>query len=260
MLRTIDNGRTGVIAQQMRLDTVANNLANVNTTAFKKQEVTFADLLYQEINAAGRPVERTGVSVSPSHGAGVKAAALPRIFSDGAQIVTGRMLDVAIAGEGFLRVELPAGGYAYTRNGRLQVSSHGRLTDENGHPLAPSMVIPENCREVTIGFDGKILVHDESGATEEVGRLFLYKFFNPGGLRAYGKNLYVPTEASGEPQAGEPGSDGFGVLRPGCLEASNVELAQEMANLLVAQRIYQLSLRIIQSAEEMWNQVNNLRK
>ncbi|MEW6423409.1 MAG: flagellar basal-body rod protein FlgG [Bacillota bacterium] len=260
MLRTIVNGRAGVIAQQIRLDTIANNMANVNTTAFKKQAVSFADLLYQEMNAAGRPVEKEPAAANPVHGAGVKVAALPRDFSPGVQILTGRPLDIAITGEGFLQVELPDGRYAYTRNGVLNVTPEGDLVDGNGYPLSPGITLPENYQGITVRFDGTVLAAGEDGALAEVGQLSLYRFVNPAGLEAFGNNLYLATPASGEPLEGTPGEAGFGVLRQGYLEASNVDLTREMTCLIETQRAYQVALRVIQNAEELWNIANNLRK
>ncbi|MCL6447160.1 MAG: flagellar basal-body rod protein FlgG [Armatimonadetes bacterium] len=261
MLRTIDTGRAGIIAQQTRLDTVANNLANVNTPAFKRQEVSFADLLYQEMNAAGRPVEKENpAGADPVHGTGARAAAVTKNFSGGALITTGRPLDLAIAGEGFLQVELPDGRYAYTRSGALNIAPDGTLVVDRGYPLAPGITLPGNYREITISFDGTVLVGGEDGAPEEAGRLSLYRFVNPAGLDALGNNLYVPTPASGEPVEGTPGQGGFGVFRPGCLESSNVDLTREMVSLVETQRAAQIALRMVQNAEEMWNIANNLRK
>jgi len=264
MLRIIDQGRAGIIAQQTRLDAVANNLANVNTTAFKRQEVSFADLLYQEMNAAGRPVEKENpAAAGPAHGAGAKAAAAAKNFAGGALITTNRALDLAIAGDGFFQVELPDGRLAYTRSGAFNVAADGTLVQDNGYPVAPGIALPENYREVTIRFDGAVLAAggaEGAGGPQEAGRIALYRFINPQGLAAIGDNLYLATPASGEPVEGTPGEGGFGVIRQGCLEASNVDLTREMAALIETQRGAQLALRMVQNADEMWNIANNLRK
>lgn len=260
MLKAIDAGRSGLRAAQVRLDLTANNVANVNTPGYKKQEVTFADLLYEEMNAAGRPVTGGKDAAHPLHGAGVKAAGFFRDFAAGPLIQTGRALDVAIEGAGFFRVELPGGGYAYTRSGFLSADPEGRLVDGNGLPVSPGITLPEGFRNVSVGPDGTVAAESESGEITGAGQISLFRFSNPGGLAASGRNLYVSTPASGEPQEGQPGTEGFGSLRAGYLEGSNVDLAGEMAALIEAQRGFQIAARVVKNGDATWEIANNLRK
>jgi len=266
MLRILRNGYTGLIAQQIRLDTIANNIANVNTTGFKKQDVSFADLLYQQAGPAGRPVE----AVSPAttrEGGGVQVAAVPRDFSQAVvvgtiqldDVDTGRTLDLAVEGEGFFCVELPGGGYAFTRSGNFHLDASGRLINENGYALSPSFTLPPEDYSILVCPDGTIKAKSEN-SSEAAGQINLYRFVNPAGLEAKGDNLYLPTLASGQPEEGRPGEAGMGSLRQGCLEASNVDLASEMAGLIETQRAYEVSLRLVSSADEMWRMANDLHK
>ncbi|RKO66925.1 flagellar basal-body rod protein FlgG [Desulfofundulus salinus] len=266
MLRALSTGAAGLAAQQICLDTCANNLANINTQAYKKQGVSFADLLYQEMGREGIPAERQtapGANTpgpTPPEGGGVRAAAISRDFRPGSLIRTGRPLDVAIQGKGFFRVQLPGGEYAYTRNGRFTVSSDGRLSTEQGYPLEPEIILPPGYQSVTLHSDGRVTIINSDRQQEEVGRLTLYSFTNPAGLAARGENLYLPTAASGEAAEYYPGTGGAGTLIQGCLETSNADLAIELTGLIEAQRAYQLNLRVISSADEIWSMANNLRK
>ncbi|AEG15329.1 flagellar basal-body rod protein FlgG [Desulfofundulus kuznetsovii DSM 6115] len=265
MLRALSTGAAGLTAQQIRLDTCANNLANINTQAYKKQGVSFADLLYQEMGREGIPAERQtapGANTpgpTPPEGGGVRAAAISRDFRPGSLIRTGRPLDVAIQGKGFFRVQLPGGEYAYTRNGRFTVSSDGRLITEQGYPLEPEIILPPEYQSVTLHSDGRVTIINND-RQEEAGRLTLYSFPNPAGLAARGDSLYLATAASGEPDEDYPGSSVTGTLIQGCLEASNVALTIELTSLIEAQRVYQLNLRVVSSADEIWSMANNLRK
>lgn len=259
MLKAIDTGRSGIVARQVRLDAAAADVANVNTPGYKRQEVTFADLLYQEMNAAGRPVAGEAAA-RPLRGAGVAAAGFFRDFSDGPRVQTGRALDVAVEGEGFFRVELPGGEYAYTRSGAFFVDLEGRLVDENGYRLSPEITIPEGFPVLSVSPDGTLLAEGGNKEVTEAGRLSLFRFPNPGGLAASGRNLFVATPASGEPVEGLPGEDGFGRLEPGCLEGSNVDLAGEMAALLENQRGFQVAARVVRNADVLWEITNNLKK
>ncbi len=266
MLRALSTGAAGLTAQQIRLDTCANNLANINTYGYKKQGVSFADLLYQEMGREGIPAERKappGANTpgpTPPEGSGVRVAAVSRDFCPGSLIRTGRPLDVAIQGKGFFRVRLPGGAYAYTRAGMLTVDADGRLITQQGYPLEPEIILPPGYQSVTLHSDGRVTIINSDRQQEEVGRLALYSFTNPAGLAARGENLYLPTAASGEPVEYYPGTGGAGTLIQGCLEASNVDLTIELTSLIEAQRIYQLNLRVISSADEMWSMANNLRK
>jgi len=266
LLRILRNGYTGLIAQQIRLDTVANNIANVNTSGFKKQDVSFADLFYKQAGPAGRPVEAVPTAAA-GEGGGVQVAAVPRDFSQAVvvgttrldDVNTGRNLDLAVEGEGFFRVELPGGEYAFTRSGNFHLDASGRLVNENGYALSPSFTLPPEEHSIVICPDGRIEVKS-GNSSEAAGQINLYRFVNPAGLEAKGDDLYLPTSASGQPEEGRPGEAGMGSLRQGCLEASNVDLASEMAGLIETQRAYQAGLRVVSSANEMWSMANDLRK
>jgi flagellar basal-body rod protein FlgG len=266
MLRALSTGAAGLYVQQLRLDTCASNLANINTSGYKRQEVSFADLLYQEMGREGIPAERQVLpgafnpGPTPPEGSGVRVAAVTRDFRPGSLIRTGQPLDAAIQGDGFFRVRLPGGEYAYTRNGRFTVDSGGRLVTEQGYPLDPEIVLPDGYRSVTLHSDGRVTIINSDRQEEEAGRLTLYSFTNPAGLAARGENLYLATTASGGAVEFQPGNGGMGALIPGCLEASNSDLTVEMTALVEAQRAYQLSLRVVGTADEMWGMANNLRK
>lgn len=254
MLRAISTGMTGLLAQQARLDVGAHNLANINTTGYKAQGVSFADLVYQQMGREGIPAQREG-GATPPEGGGVYVAATPRDFSPGSLVQTGRPLDVAIRGRGFLQVRLPDGRFAYTRNGCLTLDSQGRLVTLQGHILDPPITLPPDFQSLTLHFDGRVTITTSNGQQEEVGRLTLYAFNNPAGLLALGEGLYLPTAASGEAVVDETST-----LAQGFLEASNVDLAREMGTLLETQRAYQLNARVIRAADEMWEMANSLRR
>ncbi|MGB9826838.1 MAG: flagellar hook-basal body protein, partial [Desulfofundulus sp.] len=221
---------------------------------------------YREMGWEGIPAEKevppgSGTpGPTPPEGSGVRVAAVSRDFRPGGLIRTGWPLDVAIQGEGFFRVRLPGGEYAYTRAGSLTVGADGRLLTQQGYPLEPEIILPPGYQSVTLHSDGRVTIINSDRQQEEVGRLTLYSFTNPAGLAARGENLYLATAASGQPVQEYPGSGATGTLVPGCLEASNVDLTEEIASLVEAQRVYQLNLRVVGAADEMWSMANNLRK
>lgn len=266
MFRILENGSTGLAVQQIRMDVIAKNLVNESTAGYKKQGVFFADLLYQNAGPEGRPIE----IVSPSdvlQGGGVLVVSASRDFSQ-SQIInttrivdvgTNRTLDLAIQGKGFFMVELPDGTQGFTRNGSFHFDASDRLVNENGFALSPSFDLPPGCRTVNVCPDGKIIATD-GNLSEEAGEIALYEFNNADGLEAVGENLFVPTEASGQPLEKKPGEAETGVLCQGSLEASNVELVDEMSGILEAQRAYLVALRLISNGNEMWSMANDLRK
>lgn len=251
MMRAMSTSASGMRAQQLYVDTIANNLANVNTTAFKAARAEFQDLLYQTIAPNQRQAAAAGIQpVQIGHG--VRLAAVRRDFGQGSTMVTGNALDLAITGDGFFRVELPDGSYAYTRDGSFSLDGEGTLVTAGGMRVAPGFSFPETATEVGVQRDGRVLVRaDGEQESSELGSLEVYRFANPAGLRAVGSNLYAETEASGQASLGEPGQDGLGTVESGMLEMSNVSVVEEMVRLIEAQRAYELNSKAIQTAEDM---------
>jgi len=266
MVRSLWTGASGMIGQQAQVDVISNNLANVNTHGFKKQRVEFEDLIYQTLRVAGTPAtENTVVPVGVQMGHGVRVAATQRVFSQGSLQQTDVPTDMAIAGEGFFRVQMFDGSWAYTRNGTFKVDSDGRMVTSNGFWLLPDIIMPEGFLPETISVsrDGRVTVIvpdiDPSEALE-VGRLELYRFPNPVGLMAVGDNLFRVSAASGDPIPGIPGFDGMGTIQNRFLEMSNVAVVQEMVNLIVAQRAYEFNSRTIQTSDSMLGTATALRR
>jgi len=259
MLDSLFIGATGMQAQQIQVDVISNNLANVSTAGFKKNRVSFEDLLYRSI---ARTNGLAGDTQNVSRlGVGAAVAATGKIFTDGDLKETDAPLDLAIQGAGFIEVNLPDGSSAYTRAGSLQVNSDGLLTTNDGDLLRPDLHIPVDATAIAIDKTGKVTatVPNES-APVEVGQIELARFVNPGGLNPIGKNLYASTDQSGEPIRGKPGDPGFGTLSQGFLESANVKLIEEMVNLVVAQRAYEVNSKVVQAADEMLGLSNNLRR
>jgi flagellar basal-body rod protein FlgG len=262
MMSGLWTAASGMEAQQLNMDVVANNLANVNTTGFKRSRVDFQDLLYQTISPAGTTVaEGSQVPTGIQVGLGTEPAAVQKIFSQGDFNHTQNPLDVAIEGDGFFQVLRPDGTIAYTRDGAFKLDNQGRLVTSNGYALEPELAIPAEASEIAIGPDGTVSVLlPGQPAPQEIGQIQLAKFLNPAGLSSEGKNLYLPTGASGEPITGTPGLDGFGTLAAGMVEMSNVRIVEEMVNMIVAQRAYEVNSKSIQTADDMLAIANNLRR
>lgn len=262
MIRALFTAATGMIGQQLNIDTIANNLANVNTTSFKKSRVSFQDLLYETIKPAGTETaagERAPEGIQVGHG--VRPAAISKLFTQGNMIQTGNTLDMVIEGEGFFRVTLPDGRTAYTRDGSFKVSATGAVVTADGYPLDPPLNIPEGTMNVTLMPDGTISVLDENGTQQTLGNITLVRFINPSGLDArLGRNLLLETEASGAPVESQPGVGGAGTLEQGFLENSNVQVVEEILNLIIAQRAYEASSKVIQTSDEMLQLANNVRR
>jgi len=239
-------------AQQMLLDVIANNLANINTTGFKRSQVDFQDLLYVKMRHPGTEVA-TGIN-SPTGmeiGSGVRTAGIVRVFTGGELQSTSRPLDIAIMGAGFLQVTTPSGETRYTRDGSLQLNADGELTTTTGYALEPSISISEDAVSIDIGKDGTVNETDSSGNTSSVGVIQLVKFANPSGLSSEGDNLLAESEASGTPTTGVAGEEGFGTIQQGFLEKSNVQMVSELVNLITAQRAYEVNSRAIRAGDEM---------
>jgi flagellar basal-body rod protein FlgG len=262
MFEALSIAATGMQAQQLHVETIANNLTNVNTVGYKKSRVAFADLIAADsARAANGPADLAPLAGTQRTGAGVGIARLEKLFDQGEIKQTGNALDVAINGAGFLEVTMADGSRAFSRGGNLKVNSEGLLVTAEGQPLKPGISIPPNAQSVTIAPNGqvKVLVAGQSNPIE-VGQLELVRFGNPSSLQAMGNGLYRATEASGEAIAARPGQDDSGVLVQGAVEGSNVKMVDEMVGLMLAQRAYEASVKVAQAADEMLGMVNNLRK
>lgn len=260
MIRSLYTAATGMQAQQTNMDVVANNLANVNTAGFKKSRAEFQDLLYQTLRSAGSSQAQgmkvpTGVQV----GLGTRLAATQKQFTPGDMQQTGNDLDMAIKGDGFFQVTLPSGEQGYTRNGAFTKDGEGKVVTADGYILQPEITIPAGARDISIGEDGTVTANVE-GTITQVGTIELARFINPAGLSSIGGNVYLQTEASGDPATGTPGQEGFGGIASKFLEMSNVKVVDEMVSMILAQRAYEVNSKSIQSADEMLNTANNLRR
>jgi flagellar basal-body rod protein FlgG len=266
MVRSLWTGASGMIGQQANIDTISNNLANVNTAGFKKVRADFEDLIYQTVRTAGTPAtEETVVPVGTQMGHGVKLAATQRIFTQGALQNTDVPTDMAIAGEGFFRVQLQDGSYAYTRNGAFEIDNTGRMVTTEGYWVLPDIVMPANFlpESIAVSQDGRITVRvPEINGDEpiQVGQVELYRFPNPVGLTAVGENLFKTTNASGDAIPGRPNNDGMGKIIHKRLEMSNVSVVNEMVELIVAQRAYEFNSRTIQTTDNMLGTATSLKR
>jgi flagellar basal-body rod protein FlgG len=247
-------------AQQANIDTVAHNLANVNTTGFKKSRMEFEDLVYQQTRVAGSPTSTsTEAPVWLETGLGTRPVATARDFSTGNLRATNAPLDLAIEGRGFFQINRPDGTTAYTRAGSLHLDGEGRVVTAEGYALQPEMTIPENAVSISISRAGVVSVNVAGqSASQQVGIIELATFQNPAGLLALGGNLFTTTTASGEPITGVPGTDGIGTVTQGFLEESNVSVVEEMIAMILGQRAYEANSRVVKAADEMLAQVNNM--
>ena len=259
-MRSLWTSTTGMSAQNLNMDVIANNLANVSTTGFKKSRADFQDLLYQIMKVPGSPTSAdtrspTGIQV----GLGVKPAAVTKVFTEGDIVQTENPLDGAIEGSGFFQVEMPDGNTAFTRAGNLKLDGDGRLTTSDGFPIQPEIVIPEDAREITISQTGLVsaLVGDDTTSTE-LGNIDLADFVNEAGLVAIGRNLFRETDSSGAAALGTPGSDGYGTLLQGYVENSNVNLVEEMAHMITTQRAFEINSNVVSTSDEMMQTTTNM--
>ena len=258
MLRAFSTAATGMTGQQMLIDVIANNLANINTNGFKKSQVDFQDLLYIKMRQSGAEVA-TGV-LSPSGievGSGVRVASTVKHFTGGEMQNTGRKLDIAITGDGFLKVTLPNGDIRYTRDGALRQNANGTIVTASGYTIEPAMTIPQNYESVDIGKDGTVTVTIPGGSTN-AGQIKLVRFPNPSGLSSEGDNMLAESDASGSPLEGTAGENGFGSIQSGFLEKSNVQMVSELVNLITAQRAYEINSRAIKAGDNMLQIANQL--
>ncbi|GIX15513.1 MAG: flagellar basal-body rod protein FlgG [Paracoccaceae bacterium] len=261
-MRALVIAATGMQAQSMRVEVISNNLANMSTTAYNARRAEFADLHYQQIQRAGTVNALTG-AVLPAGvqiGLGVRAAAVSMDVRQGAVIATGGELDLAIEGNGYIEVELPNGTAAYTRDGALKRGPDGRIVTSEGFPIVPDITIPEEARAVEINAAGEVYARfDDQVEPQLLGRLTLVTFVNQKGLEAIGGNLYRETPASGQPNPGDPGTDGRGTFRQGYLEESSVDAVREITELIEAQRGYELNAKVITAADQMLGATTQIR-
>jgi flagellar basal-body rod protein FlgG len=260
MIRALYTAASGMNAQQTNIDNVAHNLANVNTTGFKKSRVEFEDLVYQEVRAAGSSASSTTEApVGLEIGLGTRAVATARNFSAGNLRATSNPLDLAIQGDGFFQVSLPDGTIGYSRAGTFHLDAQGLMVTNEGYAIQPNITVPPNATSVSVSRDGIVSASIAGqSATQQLGTLEIAKFSNAAGLRPLGGNLFASSTASGEPETGSPGTDARGTLVQGFVEDSNVSVVEEMVNMIIGQRAYEANSRVVKAADEMMSQVNTL--
>ncbi|PWV63318.1 flagellar basal-body rod protein FlgG [Plasticicumulans acidivorans] len=250
--------KTGLDAQQTQLDVVANNLANVNTTGFKKGRAKFEDLLYQNVRqVGGQTSQNTTLPSGLMLGTGVRVVATEKLHTQGNAINTGNALDVAINGRGFFQVELPDGTIAYTRDGSFTLNDQGQLVTSEGYLVSPQLTVPSDMQSISIGSDGVVsVVQPGQTGSQQLGNLTIADFVNPTGLQPIGDNLYLESSSSGTAQTGDPGTNGLGTLQQHMLESSNVNIAEELVNMIETQRAYEVNSKAIQTADQMLQYLN----
>ena len=253
MMRALGIAATGMQAMQTNVEVISNNIANVNTTGFKRSLASFQDLLYQSAARAGTASSDTGTELPTGSqiGLGVRSSGVTRVVTQGSLTETDNQLDVAIDGRGYFGVQLPNGNVAYTRDGSFRASSTGQVVTTDGYPVQPSIAVPANSVNVTINQIGQVISTDGNGKQTTLGQLHLYTFINEAGLQALGSNNFLETDASGSPVQGMPNDPGFGTVRQGYLESSNVNVVQEITDLIQAQRAYELNSKVIEAADQM---------
>jgi len=259
MNRALWSAKTGLDAQQTRMAVISNNLANANTTGFKRDRALFEDLVYQNVRQVGaQSSQETQLPSGLNVGTGVRIVATEKLFTQGGLTQTDNSLDVAIQGRGFFEILMPDGSTAYTRDGAFHLNSQGQIVTSSGYPLQPGLTVPQNAQSITVGVDGTVSAV-VAGTTEptQIGTLQLTDFVNPGGLQAIGSNLFTETASSGSPQAGTPGQSGLGTLLQGSLETSNVNVVEELVSMIETQRAYELNSKAISTTDGMLQYVNN---
>lgn len=261
MFRALYTAASGMTAQQLNLDNVANNLANSSTAGFRRRRLQFQDLIYQDLVSPGAAAtQQTTVVAGLQIGLGARTAASEIIQQQGDFSATGNPLDLTIQGQGFFQVTLPTGEIGYTRSGAFHLDQQGNVVTSDGNPIEPAVTIPTNATSVTVGADGTVSVNTPGQTqSQQVGSIQLALFPNPGGLNSIGQNLFLATTASGDPIVGTPGgSDGLGSIQQGYLEQSNVDVVEEFIQMILAQRSYEANSRVVQAADEMLQELNNL--
>ena len=261
MIKSLNTAATGMIAQQNNMDVIANNIANVNTTGFKKGRAEFEDLVYHNLKEPGQAsglnsVTPTGVQT----GLGVRTAAVQKDFTMGQSLITKNPLDLQIEGTGFFQVKTPDGEIAYTRDGTFKKDANGRIVDKNGNSLIPDITIPVTSIALEISPAGEVrCINDKGADPQTLGQINVANFINPAGLKNVGRNLYLPTAASGQPSESRPGTNGTGYLAQGEIETSNVNIVDEMVNMITAQRAYETNSKVIQTSDQMMQTAVNIK-
>ncbi len=260
MIRSLWIAKSGIEAQQLQIDVIANNLANVSTTGFKRSRAVFEDLLYQTLRQPGaQSSQQTQLPSGLQLGTGVRPVASEKIFTQGNLQQTGNALDIAINGKGFFQILQPDGTTAYTRDGSFQVDNQGQLVTSSGYQVQPAITIPADALTVTIAKDGTVSVLQAGNTSPtQVGSLLLAGFINPAGLQSQGENLYIESAASGSPTANAPGSNGLGFLNQGLIETSNVNVAEELVNMIQTQRAYEINSKVVTTSDQMLQKLTQL--
>jgi flagellar basal-body rod protein FlgG len=260
-MRALHTAATGMMAQELNVQVISNNIANMRTTGYKRQRAEFQDLLYEHVRRIGTQTSDQGniLPVGIDLGSGVKTVGTPRVMTQGTLMPTGKDFDVAIRGEGFFKIQIPDGTFAYTRDGSFEMDSQGRIVTAQGNVVAPGITIPQNATSLTINPSGQVSVIPQGTTTPTVlGQLVLTRFINKAGLQAIGDNLFVETPASGTPQDGLPNADGFGDLQQSNLEQANVEAVTEISDLIAAQRAYEMNAKVITATDQMLQATSGL--
>jgi len=261
-MRALEIAATGMQAQQTRVEVIANNIANVGTTAYNLRRAEFADLLYQQAQRAGDVSSDAGTVVPAGIqlGLGTRTAAVSMQSAQGTLRQTNGELDLALEGRGWFEVQLPSGDSAYTRDGSLKLSADGQIVTSEGYPVVPQITVPTDARSISINADGQVFAHFDNGqAPQELGKITLATFINEKGLEARGSNLFTATTASGDAQVGDSGTDGRGTMRQGYLEQSSVDIVTEITQLIEAQRAYEMNSKVITAADQMLSAANQVR-
>lgn len=261
MIRSLWTAASGMTAQKINMDVIANNLANVNTSGFKKSRADFEDLMYQNLKSPGADTSTgeeipTGIQI----GMGTRYSSIQKIFSQGDSVQTGNQLDLMIAGNGFFQIVNSNGEEVYTRAGSFKINADGYIVTSQGDRLQPEISIPSDTVSFTIDPSGALEGFDQDGETTTTAQLTIYNFINPAGLNSLGGNYYSSSGASGDPIEGNPGVDGLGTIMQGSLEMSNVDVVEEMVNMIAGQRAYEISSKSIKSADEMMQMANNIKR
>ena len=261
MLRSLMIAATGMEAQKLNMDVISNNLANVNTTGFKRSRADFQDLLYEDVSAPGTSTsDKTQAPTGIQIGLGVKPAAVQKIFQQGDFAQTGNPLDLVIQGDGLFQVDMPDGSVAYSRAGAFKLDNDGRIVNSDGYPIEPNITIPTNTQQINIGADGTVTVVQAGSTTPvNVGQIQLAKFTNESGLQAQGNGLFTATGSSGDPILANPSVDGMGNIQQGYLEQSNVNIVEEMVNMIASERAYEINSKAVQASDQMLMDTNNMR-
>jgi flagellar basal-body rod protein FlgG len=260
-MRALHTAATGMMAQELNVQVISNNIANMRTTGYKRQRAEFQDLLYENVRRVGTQTSAQG-NILPAGvelGSGVKTVGTPRIMSQGTLLPTSKDFDVAIRGEGFFKITMPDGTTSYTRDGSFELDAQGRIVTSQGYVVQPSMSVPQNSTNFTINQQGQVSVTLPGSTTpSQIGQLDIAMFINKAGLQGVGDNLYLETPASGPAQTGHPGTDAFGNLQQGNVEQANVEAVTEISDLIAAQRAYEMNAKVITAADQMLSATSNL--